>query len=85
MSWMGTTPHELGSGQIIGVHAIPAACLNPHCPPHVTAIGPLADAPQWWNPEAEEMSRVCRCGNFHPDPDFHQIYGHVCSCWCCVS
>lgn len=84
MSWTGTRPYELESGQVIGVHADAADCFNWTCAIHAGNAHPLASAPRYWEPRAEMIFRICPHGQHHPDRDTYPRSLCFCDCDCCA-
>lgn len=84
MDWLGTIPHELESGQIIGAHSRRADCKDEKCSLHHPSYHALVFHPRWWEPQTQTMWRVCGCEILHPDVDMRPADVCRCKCRCCV-
>jgi len=84
MSWTGTYPYELESGQVIGVHSSPADCFNGTCAIHAGKPHSLSLAPRFWDPDTDAIFRICAHGGTHPDLDTRPGALCWCACDCCA-
>lgn len=84
MTWTGTHPLELESGQVIGVHSPADRCRDLACPIHRGSAHPLSMHPRVWDPLSDQVYRICPHGQRHPDLDTHPRSLCFCDCDCCV-